>query len=102
MRRNRAPLIAGMLVWILWTRLQPIHPIGPDATLAMLGIWQPMRAFATQAECERAAEQPAALAATLLEEYQIKAEVRPAVRCLPDTIDPRTPTPAPVSPPGRP
>ncbi len=91
MRRRTAVLIPVVLVWILWTRLQPINPIGPDATLAMLGTWQPMRAFPTQAECERAAEERGTLSATLLDEYQIKAEVRPAVRCLPDTVDPRTP-----------
>ncbi len=91
MKRYGGGVLGVMLFWILWTRLQPINPIGPDATLAMLGVWQPMRAFPSQAECERAAQQPAALAASLLDEYQIKAEVRAAVRCLPDTVDPRAP-----------
>ncbi len=91
MRRDGACLFAVMLVWILWTRLQPINPVGPDTTLARLGVWQPIRAFPTQADCERAAEQRGMLAATLLEEYQIKTEVQAAVRCLPDTVDPRAP-----------
>jgi hypothetical protein len=80
-----------ILVWILWTRLQPLPAVGPDTTLAMLSQWHPVRAFPAQVECERAAEHRGAIGAALLEEYQLKVEVLVAVRCLPDTIDPRAP-----------
>jgi hypothetical protein len=85
------PVGVWVLVWILWTRLQPLPAVGPDPTLAKLSQWQPVRAFSTQAECERAAENRGGIGAALLEEHQLKVEVLVAVRCLPETIDPRAP-----------
>ncbi len=99
---NRAGAVL-LCTWILWGKgvveappLKPGDPIEfPSISETLRDVrlkqWQPLRGYASRAECEVAAGDRRGVAIEVTAGEDLKATERVAVfaRCLPDTIDPR-------------
>lgn len=80
----------GACAWVLWARAKATGPTEGFIASAMMATWQPYSSHATKEKCDRAATNEPSIKAALLAEHGLKTEAILFVRCLPDTVDPRS------------